>query len=81
MTSTAVNRATAQLDKVLSAWQERPLAQFPYLFLDAPNEKVRQDGQIREAAVLLTTNVDLDGNRQVLGVSVSLSEAEIHWRR
>jgi putative transposase len=80
VTSTAVSRATAQLDEVLSAWRERPLAQFPYLYLDARYEKVRQDGQIRDAAVLLAAGVGLDGNRQVLGVSVSLSEAEIHWR-
>lgn len=80
VTSSAVSRATAQLDEVLFAWRERPLAQFPYLFLDARYEKVRQDGQIRDAAVLLAAGVDLGGNRQILGVSVSLSEAEIHWR-
>jgi len=51
-----------------------------YLFLDARYEKVRQSGQIRDAAVLVATGVDPAGKRQVLGLSVSLSEAEIHWR-
>ena len=37
-------------------------------------------GQIRDAAILLATGVDPQGKRQVLGVSVSLSEAEVHWR-
>ena len=49
VTSTQVSRAAAQLDEVLSAWRERPLGEFPYVFLDARYEKVRQDGQIRAA--------------------------------
>ncbi len=80
VTSTAVSRATAQLDEVLSAWRERPLGTFPFVYLDARYEKVRQDGQVRDAAVLLAAGVDLEGNRQILGVSVALSEAESHWR-
>ena len=31
-------------------------------------------------AVLIATGVNIEGHRSVLGVSVSLSEAEIHWR-
>jgi transposase-like protein len=80
VTSAAVSRAAAQLDEVLTAWRARPLGQCPYLFLDARYEKVRQDGQVRDAAVLLAAGVDLDGQRQLLGVSVALSEAESHWR-
>jgi transposase-like protein len=30
--------------------------------------------------VLIATGVSIDGQRPVLGVSVSLSEAEAHWR-
>ncbi|MBA3468452.1 MAG: IS256 family transposase, partial [Herpetosiphonaceae bacterium] len=40
-----------------------------------------QDGQVRDAAVLIATGVDRAGRRQVLGVSVSLSEQEVHWRQ
>ena len=35
---------------------------------------------MRDAAVLSAIGVGLDGNRQLLGVSVELSEAEVHWR-
>jgi len=35
---------------------------------------------VRDAAVLLAAGVSPDGNRQILGVSVALSEAEAHWR-
>jgi transposase-like protein len=57
----------------------------PYLYYPegtrARYEKVRQDGQVRDAAVLIATGVDQAGRRQVLGVSVSLSEQEVHWRQ
>ncbi len=81
VTSTQVSRAAAQLDEVLTAWRERPLSEMPYLVLDARYEKVRQDGQVRDAAVLLAAGVSPEGQRQVLGVSVALSEAEAHWRQ
>jgi len=75
-----VSRATAQLDGALQEWRERPLGEIPYLYLDARYEKVRQSGQVRDAAVLVATGIDPDGHRQVLGVSVSLSEHETHWK-
>lgn len=80
VSSTQVSRAAVELDETLSAWRERPLDVFPYVFLDARYEKVRVEGQIRDAAVLMAVGVGTDGKRQVLGVSVSLSESEVHWR-
>jgi len=35
---------------------------------------------VRDTAVLSAFGVGPDGRRRVLGVSVTLSEAEIHWR-
>jgi transposase-like protein len=75
-----VSRATKQLDEILQQWRERPLGQMRYLFLDARYEKVRENGQIRDAAVLIATGISPEGERQVLGVSVSLSEHRVHWR-
>ena len=80
VSSTQVSQAAAQLDAVLEAWRTRPLGVFPYLFLDARYEKVRLGGVIRDAAVLIAVGVDEAGKRQVLGVSVALSEQEVHWR-
>ena len=75
-----VSRATKQLDEILQQWRERPLGEMRYLFLDARYEKVRESGQIRDAAVLIATGISPEGERQVLGVSVSLSEHQVHWR-
>ena len=75
-----VSRATAQLDEVLQEWRERPLGEITYLYVDARYEKVREAGQVRDAAVLLASGITPQGERQVLGVSVSLSEHESHWK-
>jgi transposase-like protein len=80
VSSTQVSRAAAQLDATLEAWRTRPLGECPYLILDARYEQVRTDGQVRDAAVLIAIGIDRAGKRAVLGVSVSLSEAEAHWR-
>ena len=80
VSSSQVSRATAELDEQLQAWRERPLGRMRYLYLDARYEKVRQDGQVRNAALLLAVGVNEDGKREVLGVSVSLGEHEVHWR-
>lgn len=75
-----VSRATAQLDAVLQEWRERPLREITYLYVDARYEKVREAGQVRDAAVLVAAGISPAGERQVLGVSVSLSEHETHWK-
>jgi transposase-like protein len=80
ISSTQVSRAAALLDEVLEAWRNRPLDTILYLYLDALYEKVRLDGQIRDAAVLMASGVNLEGKRLILGVSVSLGEQELHWR-
>lgn len=80
VSSSTVSRAAAALDENLQAWRNRPLGAMTYLFLDARYEKIRQDGQIRDAAILIAVGVDQFGKRHILGVSVSLGEQEIHWR-
>ena len=80
VSSSQVSKATAELDEQLQAWRERPLGCMKYVSLDARYEKVRQDGQVRNSAVLLAVGVNEDGNREILGVSVSLGEHEVHWR-
>jgi transposase-like protein len=80
VSSSQVSRAAQLLDEELAAWRERPLEQVPYLILDARYEKVRHGGSVRDCAVLLAVGILPDGKRSVLGVSVSLSEAEVHWR-
>lgn len=80
VSSTQVSTCAAKLDEGLQSWRERPLHACPYLILDARYEKVRQGGQLLDCAVLIAIGIDHSGKRSVLGVSVALSEAEVHWR-
>jgi transposase-like protein len=81
VTSMQVSRAVQLLDEELTAWRERPLGEMPYLFLDARYEKVRIGGTVVSCSLLVAIGVQPDGRRSVLGVSVALSEAEVHWRQ
>jgi len=80
VSSTDVSRAAALLDEELEKWRTRPLGSFRQLILDARYEKVRHAGAVRDCALLVAVGIGEDGKRSVLGTSVSLSEAEVHWR-
>jgi putative transposase len=80
VTSSQVSRAAAMLDGELEKWRTRPIGETPYLILDARYENVRHGGQVVSCAVLVAIGIDPKGKRSILGVSVSLSEAEAHWR-
>jgi putative transposase len=80
ISSAQVSRAAAALDAELTTWRDRPLGEMPYLILDARYEKVRHGGSVVSCAVLVAIGIDARGHRSILGTSVSLSEAEPHWR-
>jgi transposase-like protein len=81
ISSSEVSRCAALLDNELEKWRARPLGEIRFLQLDATYVKVRVDGEVRNCAVLIAAGIRPDGYRSVLGISVSLSEAEVHWRQ
>ena len=81
VTSDEVSRLNKQLDEILDKWRNRQLGSCQYLYLDARYEKVRNGGVIVDCAVLIAVGVNADGHRDVIGVSVAISEAEVHWRK
>jgi transposase-like protein len=81
ISSTQISRCAEKLDVGLEAWRNRPLDETPYVLLDARYERVREAGQVMDCAVLVAVGVTASGHRRVLGVSVALSEAEVHWRK
>ena len=73
VTSSEVSRATKLLDEELEKWRNRPLGKCKYLQLDARYEKTRRDGRVLSTAVLVSTGVNEEGYRSVLGVSTGIS--------
>jgi putative transposase len=80
VSSAQVSRATQLLDEELKAWRQRPIGDTRYLILDARYEKIRHGGSVVSCAVLIAVGITPEGHRSLLGVSVLLSEAEVHWR-
>lgn len=80
ISSTQVSRLSRVLDEEVEKFKERSLGKYRYLYLDAQYEKVRYEGSVRSLAVLKAVGVNQEGIREVLDVSCSLSEAEVHWR-
>ena len=80
VSSTQVSNASKEMDNLLEEWRNRPLGCFPHVILDARYEKVRQGGQVVDCAVLIAVGIGENGKRKILGCSVNLSEAEVHWR-
>ena len=51
-----------------------------HLFFNALYEKLPLTGIVRDVAVFTAVGIDRQGNRRILGVSVEVKEAELHWR-
>lgn len=80
VSSSDVSRASKLLDGELEKWRKRPLGFCKYLFLDARYEKIRYEGSVIDCAILVALGIGEDRKREVLGISVKLSEQEAHWR-
>jgi putative transposase len=80
ISSTQVSRVTQSLDEEFEKWRNESIGEIQYLYLDAKYEHVRVNGSVVSMALLVAVGVDYQGKRQVLGCSVSTSEAEVHWR-
>jgi transposase-like protein len=79
--ASAVSAVAKRLDAELQAVMERPLDDaFPYVYLDARYEKVREAGVVRSRAVLVAIGVDAEGRRQVLGVELANRESTSSWK-
>jgi len=78
--STQVSRLTKELDQEFEKFRSRQLGHFPYVIMDATYLKVRHNGTVRNQSVLIAYGVNAFGRREILGASISLSEAEVHWR-
>lgn len=80
VSSSQVSRLTKELDEQFEQFRNRPIGDIPYLVVDAIYLKVRHNGTVLDTAILLAYGVNLEGKREILGASASLSEAEVHWR-
>jgi putative transposase len=62
------------------AWQNRPLdAFYPVVFLDALFVKMRHEGRVENRAVFVALGVNLEGQKEALGLWTGASEGAKFW--
>ena len=77
-----ISAITDQVLPLIEAWRQRPLNTFyAVLYLDAIHFKVRQDGKYATRAFYTVYAVDLEGERDILGLYLSDQEGASHWGR
>jgi putative transposase len=75
-----VSRVCGALDEHVEAFRTRPLeGRYPYLFLDAKVEKVRDGGRVVNKALVIAHGVHETGRREILGLDVGEAETEAFW--
>lgn len=76
-----VSELCKQLDPAVQAWNTRSLAAtaYPFVTVDAMYVKVREDGSVRSRGVFIGYGVNMEGNREILGLMVGDTESEASW--
>ena len=76
-----VSRLCRGLDEQVRVFCAQPLeGAYPYLWLDAKVERVREPGGVRHKALVIAYGVHQTGRREVIGIDVGETETEAFWR-
>lgn len=77
---TLISKVTdSELEQVIE-WQSRPLDEiYPIVYLDCIVVKVRQDKQVINKAVYLALGVNMEGQKELLGMWLSETEGAKFW--
>ena len=76
-----VSRICAGLGEQVEAFRNRPLeGRYPYLWLDAKVEKVRDGGRVVRKCLVIAHGVHESGRREVIGLDCGECETEAFWR-
>lgn len=77
---TMISNVTNKLIPLIKEWQNRPLQSvYAVVFMDAIHFKVKQDGAIVNKAAYMVIGIDLDGNKDVLGMWIGENESAKFW--
>lgn len=75
-----VSNITNRILPLVAEWQSRPLEKtYSFVFMDAIHYKVREDKQVVIKAAYVVIGVNLDGEKEVLGVWIGANESSKFW--
>lgn len=77
---TLISNVTEAVQDEVRNWQNRPLEPiYPVLFLDALYVRMRDNGHVQNRAVYVVIGINLEGNKEVLGLWTSAHEGSKFW--
>lgn len=77
---TLISNVTNKIVPLIKEWQNRPLqGVYAVIYMDAIHFKVKQDGAIVNKAAYMVIGIDLDGNKDVLGMWIGENESSKFW--
>jgi putative transposase len=75
-----ISTVTEEVMEEVKIWQNRPLdAVYPILYLDALYIKIKDDGHILNKAVYLAMAVNMEGQKELLGMWIAKTEGAKFW--
>jgi putative transposase len=75
-----ISNVTEEVMEEVKRWQNRPLDPvYPIMYLDALMVKIRDAGHVRNRAIYVAIGVNMQGNKEVLGLWVSQAEGAKFW--
>jgi len=76
-----VSELAKELDEEVRAFRARPLdgAPYPYVWIDAQTQRVREAGRVVNVACVMATGVNRDGRKEVLGLDLVTTEDGAGW--
>jgi len=77
---TLISNVTEAVSEEVKAWQGRPLEEvYPIVYLDALRVKIRDNGHVQNQAIYVVLGVDMEGQKEVLGLWVAQQEGAKFW--
>ena len=77
---TLISKVTDAVKEQVAEWQNRPLdALYPIVYMDCIVVKVRHNGSVINKAVFLALGINLDGQKELLGMWMAENEGAKFW--
>ena len=77
---TLISQVTEQVMEAAREWQSRPLDDvYPIVYLDCIVVKIRQDKRVINKAIYLALGINMEGQKELLGLWLSENEGAKFW--
>ena len=80
ISASLVSKVTAAVIERVIEWHNRPLNElYPIVYMDCIRVKIRQDKRVLNKAVYIALGINLDGEKEVLGLWIQENEGAKFW--